>query len=167
MFFTRKGDKGKTKLNCKIVSKASKRIEVLASIDLLDSLLGLISCFATKKTKKEIEEIQKMLYLLMTEIALNKKKITKKEIKLIEKKCIEKEKFIGKINYFVLPQGTKSAALLHIARALTRKLETKIVKLKPKNNNIIAFINRLSSLFFLMALTENKKMKVKEKKASA
>jgi cob(I)alamin adenosyltransferase len=70
-------------------------------------------------------------------------------------------------NSFVLPGGSKEAALMHLGRTAARRAERQLVKLS-KTNGVSAFLlsyaNRLSSFFYIMALLENKRSGIAEKK---
>jgi cob(I)alamin adenosyltransferase len=75
-------------------------------------------------------------------------------------KIIDKyESKLDQLKNFILPGGSKGAALLHICRTITRRAEREVVALNNKvkiGNNIIIFLNRLSDLFFVLARYENK-----------
>ena len=69
------------------------------------------------------------------------------------------ESKLDELKNFILPGGSKGAALLHICRTITRRAEREVVALDNKvkiGNNIIIFLNRLSDLFFVLARYENK-----------
>lgn len=78
----------------------------------------------------------------------------------------ETEKLIDKfesqlevLKKFILPGGSKGAALLHICRTIARRAEREIVELNNSEeigSNIIIFMNRLSDLFFVLSRFENK-----------
>ena len=60
---------------------------------------------------------------------------------------------------FLLPNGTKSASFLHLARAVTRRAERSLWKLhesEPLNTELLRYVNRLSSLLFVLARHQNK-----------
>jgi len=66
---------------------------------------------------------------------------------------------------FILPGGSGGGAYLHLARAVSRRVERRIVKLMEEeelNKNILAYINRLSDLLFVMARIENKRANFEE-----
>ena len=61
---------------------------------------------------------------------------------------------LGRLKSFILPGGTKLAALLHNARTITRRAEREIVLLSSKENiNPLAvkYINRLSDHLFVLS----------------
>lgn len=71
----------------------------------------------------------------------------------------------GELKGFILPGGTKLAAKLHVARAVCRRTERSIVALAAKekiNPADIPYINRLSSLLFVLARLANKRANVKD-----
>ena len=66
---------------------------------------------------------------------------------------------LDELRNFILPGGSKSAALLHICRTICRRAEREVVALKNSvtiGENIIIFLNRLSDLFFVLSRLENK-----------
>ena len=66
---------------------------------------------------------------------------------------------LDELRNFILPGGSKSAALLHICRTICRRAERKVVALNNivnLNHDIIILLNRLSDLFFVLARYENK-----------
>ena len=61
---------------------------------------------------------------------------------------------------FILPGGTRAAALLHLARAVSRRAERRLVSLRQKESEAIrtvalAYLNRLSDLLFVLARAAN------------
>ena len=76
----------------------------------------------------------------------------------IEKEIDNYESKLDELRNFILPGGTKGAALLHICRTITRRAERMVVALNSTvkiGNNIIIFLNRLSDLFFVLARFDN------------
>jgi len=92
------------------------------------------------------------------------KRLQERHIQRIEE-CVEKYEKEIEITDFVLPGGTEIASLLHIVRTKSRNVERKIVRVSEVeeiNPMIIKYLNRLSDLFYLMALYENKNQDQKE-----
>ena len=56
---------------------------------------------------------------------------------------------------FILPGGSRSSAICHVCRTVCRRAERRILALHEQENsvnpNIIAYINRLSDYFFVLA----------------
>ncbi|MCR4421314.1 MAG: ATP:cob(I)alamin adenosyltransferase [Spirochaetales bacterium] len=110
-----------------------------------------------------INIIQKKLMVVMSELAVKKKNVEKFckdrvghiDISAIEIICQELEREIGKLNSFIIPGENDLEAYLNYARALTRKVERKVIKTKKLIRNdscIIIYLNRLSDLLFLLSL---------------
>ena len=168
--YTKTGDNGETGLfGGERVSKDSLRIETYGTIDELNSFLGLaIIEVAEPSIKNILQNIQNQLFTVGADLSTpetekNKKlKITRtpKEFYLNAEKIIDNyESKLDELKNFILPGGSKGAALLHICRTITRRAERKIVALDNKvkiGKNIIIFLNRLSDLFFVLARYENK-----------
>jgi cob(I)alamin adenosyltransferase len=168
--YTKTGDKGETGLfGGERVRKDSLRIETYGTIDELNSFLGLaIIEVADTSIKNILQNIQNQLFtvgadLSTPEIKKNKKlNITRtpEEFYLNAERIIDKyESKLDELKNFILPGGSKGAALLHICRTITRRAEREVVALDNKvkiGNNIIIFLNRLSDLFFVLARYENK-----------
>src|SRR5699024_9244148 len=65
---------------------------------------------------------------------------------------------LPKINSFILPGRTESAAQLHVARAVCRRAERRIIYLAKKEKirpEIIQYLNRLSDCFYIFARAED------------
>jgi cob(I)alamin adenosyltransferase len=172
--YTRKGDKGKTSLfNGQRVSKSDLRIEVCGTVDELNSVLGVVlsSKYKVLSIRKELIRIQNDLLKIGSVLAnpnpqyliLNTKYFSERveELEgLIDKMAAK----IPKLSNFILPGGGKTGAMLHLSRAVCRRLERRVVKFRSKqkiDHNIIIYLNRLSDLLFTMArfvnFTEKKK----------
>jgi cob(I)alamin adenosyltransferase len=77
----------------------------------------------------------------------------------LEKEIDKYDDQLEELKNFILPGGTKSAALLHICRTICRRAEREVVELKSSvdiGTDIIVYLNRLSDLFFVLARFENK-----------
>ena len=93
-----------------------------------------------------------------------------KILEKIDVKELEKiiDKFLGELEplkEFILPSGRGGGPYLHLARAVSRRAERRVVKLMEEaevNENVLAYINRLSDLLFVMARIENKRVGFEE-----
>ncbi|MBP7087780.1 MAG: cob(I)yrinic acid a,c-diamide adenosyltransferase [Candidatus Omnitrophica bacterium] len=162
---TKFGDKGKTLLySGTVVDKDHISIETCGEIDELSSYLGLAkSLIKSKRTKKIIEFCQQDLFLIGTEVALEakdiirlKERINKSFISNLERRILQLEKKgVIKKRCFHLPGKNIISGNLDVARAITRRVERKIVTLakkkKLKNKHILVYLNRLSDFLYLLA----------------
>ncbi|MDO8583299.1 MAG: cob(I)yrinic acid a,c-diamide adenosyltransferase [bacterium] len=187
--YTRTGDKGKTSLfNGQRVLKSDLRVETYGTIDELNSALGVVLAevqsspprWAGKfkiqsyslKLKVELEKIQNDLLDIGSALANPSTSDPRSATSHLVSRVKEFEKFIDQmtekmppLKNFILPGGGQTGAMLHLARAISRRAERRIVGLNIKNkvdNNIIIYINRLSDLLFTMARFSNFKEKKKE-----
>lgn len=171
--YTRKGDKGQTGLaNGKRVSKADPRIEILGAIDELNSAIGVViaevqSC--SLKLKVKLINIQNDLLSIGSVLANTKVSSHKLAVSGLEKRVKEFEALIDEMTVrlpplknFILPGGGMAGANLHLARAVCRRVERRIVELNHKSEAVLVYFNRLSDLLFTMARFVNFKENKKE-----
>jgi len=174
-YFTGTGDYGETSLmGGKRVFKDNIRIEACGEIDEFNSFLGFLRSICKYNDINEIiKKIQLDLFIIGAELATNEEfnsriripRIKKENVKEIEKYIEGFSKEIEPINKFIIPGETELASFFHIVRTVCRRAERTIVKLSKEekiNENIIAYINRLSSLFFVLARVVNKREGKKE-----
>lgn len=168
MVYTGRGDRGRTDLSSgERVSKSSERIEAYGTVDELNSLVGVCRSYTEEKVE-ELEEVQNELHILQAELANREPdtKVTQENTDRLEGLCDRYQEECPPLRNFVLAGGCKSAAHLHQARSVARRAERKIVELDQSEElrqEVLAYINRLSDLFFLMARHENFLADVEEK----
>ena len=183
--YTKKGDDGKTSIFKKKegktvrVSKASLLVEVIGSVDEVNSYLGIItSKLKTQKLKlknsiqnSKIEEIQRNLFEIGSVLAGADILLKDLKVEKLEKEIDRIENKLPKLTGFILPGGLEISAQIMFARTLVRRIERKIVWLidrsgNKSNNNkfreIIPYMNRLSDYLFVLARWINYKNRVKE-----
>jgi cob(I)alamin adenosyltransferase len=78
----------------------------------------------------------------------------------LETACDEQNARLTKLESFVLPGGTAGAALLHVARTVTRRAERSVwtlLAVEPDSTNpeTATYLNRLSDLLFILARVAN------------
>ena len=168
--YTKTGDKGETGLfGGERVSKDSLRISAYGTIDELNSVIGLaITEVGDKSVKENLLKIQNQLFVVGSDLATPEDKKTKKlNIQRtpasyyadIEKMIDEYDEQLEELRNFILPGGSKGAAMLHVCRTICRRAEREVVALKNSvtiGENIIIFLNRLSDLLFVLSRFENK-----------
>lgn len=167
--YTKTGDKGKTSLfGGKRVWKDDLRIRAYGTVDELNSVLGLaLTEIKNKELKKVICSIQDELFVAGADLAapFTKKKKNSVIPRIENDNTTKLELFIDlfdskipSLKNFILPGGTKAAALLHLARTVCRRAERETVALshvEKINHEIIVYLNRLSDLLFVLARFEN------------
>lgn len=146
------------------VMKDDIRCEVCGTIDELCSFVGLAkSLIKKKKLKNILENIQRDLFKIGSEVAIKKKwfkrlreRIKKNSLEYIQ---INIEEFKNKISLskkgFIIPGGNLSSCIVDVARAVTRRLERRTVTLKRRkmleNKYILPYLNGLSTLLYFIA----------------
>jgi cob(I)alamin adenosyltransferase len=171
--YTKTGDRGTTSLlGGKRVSKTDPRICALGDLDELNAWLGVLktlpksrllrrpstSLRVPRNDKNILEQTQNDIFLICAEIAdarpSKAQRISEKNVKVLEKHIDELEKKLPPLRKFVIPGENPFSAYAHLARTVCRRAERTIVALKPKNVNIIPYLNRLSDLLFILARTK-------------
>jgi cob(I)alamin adenosyltransferase len=86
-----------------------------------------------------------------------------RQVARLEDLTDELSRELGPLGSFILPGGTPSAARLHVARAVTRRLERDVVRLSRQEavgNLVLPYLCRLSQALFAMARYENRSRNV-------
>lgn len=165
-FFTGKGDNGTTGLLGEgRVSKNHLRIEALGSLDETTAALGFArSLTADGEIAQRVLQIQRELYQLMAEIAAPPENagqfrfIAAEHVQWLEQQADELSEAIELPREFIVPGDTPAAGAFSLARAICRRAERRVVELNEReglgNPHIIPYLNRLSSLCFVLELYE-------------
>lgn len=164
MFYTKKGDDGKTKIfDCdQRFSKSSAIAEALGSLDEVNSYLGVIKCKV--KGYKVIEEnatdilnrIQNDLFIVQAQVAGADKKIEGDEVNYIEEIINNIEKALPPIKSFLISGANELSASFDFSRTLARRAERRVVGVHDEgtekiDSQTLVFLNRLSSLLYALA----------------
>lgn len=172
--YTKTGDDGTSSLyGGQRVPKTDKRLEAYGTVDELNSFLGLTLCNLKSNELKEILKlVQNNLFNVGARLStpiehlsklINIEQITDEDVKYLESKIDILESELEPINNFILPGGSIGSGYLHIARAICRRCERRIIAIDSEKNNLdisIKYINRLSDFLFVAARFENKKCNI-------
>ncbi|MDT3736437.1 MAG: cob(I)yrinic acid a,c-diamide adenosyltransferase [Denitratisoma sp.] len=160
--YTRTGDAGTTGLaDGSRVSKDSARIAALGDLDELNSVVGLL---LTEDLPEDIRAlltgIQHDLFDLGGEMAIpGAALLDEKSIDGLEDAIDRYNADLGPLKEFILPGGTRAAALAHLARGVCRRAERQLVGLAAAEAVSEAgrkYVNRLSDLLFVLGRTLNR-----------
>ncbi len=161
--YTRKGDSGETSIpSAGRISKSDMRIECLGEIDELNSCIGLARAFSPGEISRLLVPVQHALAKLQAQIAMpqgGQIRISSDDVALLEKDIDHMEQMLPEIRRFILPSGSRSSGMLHLARTVCRRAEREMVRLKEKegmDEEALKYINRLSSFLFELARCANK-----------
>lgn len=165
-FYTGQGDNGKTALfdSGGRTPKTNLVFEALGALDELNSYLGICKTLANEeKIKDVLKNAQENLFIIQAELGGAKMALTENKIKELEKIIDEFGSFVGQITKFTIPGGDSLSVHLDFARALARSVERRAAALKNQiSPTALAYLNRLSSLLFVLARYVNKKARVTE-----
>lgn len=164
-FFTGKGDQGKTfQFNEQQESKSDPVFDLIGTIDEATANLGLsISLSKDEELNLLLGTIQDQLSELMGVIAGAGKTVVavrfnlEKSIKDLEKQIIRHGKYLDKPNAFIFAGKSTLGASVDVCRTVVRRAERLAVKQIGENlqvdKKIITYLNRLSSLLFVLRLS--------------
>ena len=167
-FYTSKGDDGTTNLLGEgRVAKYHARIEAVGTLDESTAALGLARAQCLDPHSSPVLlETQRDLYRLMAEVAATPENAEKfrfvdeTRVTWLETQTDELSKLVEMPKEFILPGDSLAGAALSLARAIIRRAERRVVELfdlnELSNPDLQRYLNRLSSLCFVLELIENK-----------
>lgn len=159
---TRTGDNGTTGLgNNQRVSKNSLRVHAMGEVDELNSHIGVLLCEDMPEGVRELLiEVQHQLFNLGGELSIPGFELLKAEALLVLDQALEDHnESLPKLQEFILPAGTRAAALAHVCRTVARRAERHVVALGQEealNETPRQYLNRLSDLMFVLARVLNR-----------
>ncbi|HXZ95447.1 MAG TPA: cob(I)yrinic acid a,c-diamide adenosyltransferase [Burkholderiales bacterium] len=160
--YTRTGDNGSTSLGDGTrIGKDSLRIEVIGEIDELNSSIGiLLAENLPPEVRACLTDMQHDLFDLGGELCMpGHVAITQGQVERLEKTLDSFNTDLPPLKEFILPGGSRSASLAHLARTVCRRAERSLVKLsKSEKVSELSrnYINRLSDLLFVIGRVLNR-----------
>ena len=176
--YTGTGDRGRTGLfGGRRVPKDHPRVSAFGAIDELNAALGLaVSFIKQRKIATTLQTIQNELFNIGAELASEKPvrrakrqattfRLEPDKVEWLESLIDDYDTLVSPLTTFLIPSGPSSAASLHLARTVCRRAERAIVTLERKatvNPAILAYLNRLCDLLFVLARYVNKTSRRRE-----
>jgi cob(I)alamin adenosyltransferase len=156
--YTRTGDDGTTGLaNGERVDKADPRVAAFGDVDETNSALGLLLAEPSLPPAigTSLTRIQHELFEIGAELSSpGYRQITGEHVARLEHELDALNAELPPLKEFVLPGGTRAAAVCHVARTICRRAERSTwaaAKLTTVNPDVTRYLNRLSDLLFVMA----------------
>ncbi|MDE6317390.1 MAG: cob(I)yrinic acid a,c-diamide adenosyltransferase [Muribaculaceae bacterium] len=160
--YTRTGDNGMTSLvDGSRVAKNSPRIEAYGTVDELNSFIGMLiaSDPLTDDDRRLLTDIQARLFDIGSYLAAGNEDMTRRLTPQLDASLATLEHTIDALDAevpalrsFVLPQGVASATAAHVARAVARRAERRILDFSNDiDPAVLRYINRLSDYLFILS----------------
>lgn len=166
-FYTRTGDNGTTGLlGPNRVPKDHPRLEAVGALDEANAALGVARAACTlPQSRALLLAIQRDLYGLMAEVSATPENagrfrvIDANRVTWLETQADQWQALVTIPADFIVPGDTPAGAALDLARASVRRAERRVVSLQHTgeldNPELLRYLNRLSSLCFVLELAEN------------
>jgi len=165
---TRTGDDGTTGLgDGSRVKKTGRRIEAIGTVDELNSIIGVLLVHEMPQNiQTELTNIQHDLFDLGGELSIpGRAVISDEQVGRLESRLEGLNTELPPLKEFILPGGSETAALCHLARAVCRRAERHVIHLAEAekiNPATIRYLNRLSDLLFVIARSLNSRSGVSD-----
>jgi cob(I)alamin adenosyltransferase len=159
---TRTGDDGTTGLgDGQRVPKSHARIAAMGDVDELNSQLGVLLAEPLPDDVRDLlVTIQHELFNLGGELSIPGFELLKADAVLrLDEALAHYNAALPRLAEFILPAGTRSAALAHVGRTIARRAERAVVALaavEAVNAAPRQYLNRLSDLLFVLARVLNR-----------
>ena len=166
--YTKTGDSGETSLlGGQRVPKDHLRVAAYGDVDETNAALGAARTCASQPIAALLFAIQKDLFAIGAQLAdpghevaarRAKAAVDASQVERLEAAIDEHEARLPELRTFVLPGGTAAGAQLHLARTVCRRAERSVVALARHaeiDPQLLAYLNRLSDLLFVLARAEN------------
>ncbi len=159
---TRTGDDGSTGLGDGTrVSKSHLRVAAMGDVDELNSALGVLLAESLPDDVRELlVTVQHELFNLGGELSIPGYELLKPAaVQRLDDALAHYNAGLPRLKEFILPAGTRSAALAHVSRTVARRAERSLVALAAAdavNQAPRQYLNRLSDLLFVLARVLNR-----------
>jgi cob(I)alamin adenosyltransferase len=165
--YTRTGDTGQTSLfDGTRVVKNDARVDAYGEVDELNACLGLARASGPgAEIEAELVRLQRDLFALGAQLAdpgeklaarITKAVLGDSDVARLEQTIDRFEAELPPLRRFILAGGSPAGAALHVARAVCRRAERRMVALDPAVEGVLLrYINRLSDLLFVLARAVN------------
>jgi cob(I)alamin adenosyltransferase len=159
---TRTGDDGTTGLgDGSRVAKDALRVQAMGDVDELNSNIGVLLCEDLPASVRELlVEVQHQLFNLGGELSIPGYELLQAEAVLaLDQALLHYNEQLPRLQEFILPAGTRAAALAHVCRTVARRAERQLVSLRHTESikaTPLHYLNRLSDLLFVLARMLNR-----------
>ena len=166
--YTKTGDKGTTSLvGGTRVPKTHIRLEAYGTVDELNSNLGLLITYLLDgKDKDFLQQVQDRLFAVGSQLATDREKMELKEasiispeqVEMVEREIDRLDTLLPPLSAFILPGGSRGAAVCHVCRTVCRRAERRILALAEQveiASELLAYVNRLSDYLFVLSRKMN------------
>ena len=171
--YTKTGDKGTTSLvGGTRVPKTHVRLEAYGTVDELNAQLGLLVTYLLdQEDRMFLQQVQNSLFAIGSHLATDREKtglkaasiIRPEQVEQLEREIDRLDVLLPPLSAFVLPGGSRGAAVCHVCRTVCRRADRRILALAEQaeiSSELLAYVNRLSDYLFILS----RKMNQDEKK---
>lgn len=161
--YTRSGDDGFTYGMAGVrMPKSHPLIEFYGSLDEANSMIGLARSLLARDTlgyDSDLRLFQELLFKVGFSVTTGKLRVSDSDVKMLEEMI---DRYYDKpLEKFILPTGPPGVAALHVARAIVRRAERRLVALKVDgivevDPVLVRLLNRLGDALFAIALHASK-----------
>ena len=156
--YTRTGDDGTTGLgDGSRVAKDCARVEAFGTVDEANSAIGIVLAATTlpDAIRTCLTDVQHDLFELGGELCIpGHSAVSDAYIDRLENDLDEFNADLPRLKEFILPGGGPAAAACHLARAIVRRAERRVLSLASAEEvrpEVVKYLNRLSDLLFVIA----------------
>ncbi len=162
--YTKTGDGGRTSLvGGTRVPKTHIRLEAYGTVDELNAQIGLLmTCLADADDRAFLCRVQHRLFAVGSCLATDCERvqlreggvITTAQVEDVEREIDRIDALLSPLKAFVLPGGSRGAAVCHVCRTVCRRAERRILRLAEEVEvppALLAYMNRLSDYLFVLS----------------
>ena len=159
--YTKDGDAGSTKMPTgERLMKDSLRLECIGTIEEASSFIGLAAAELKTDILYQVQnDLQDIVVELMHITAVNCPVELKYErVKLLEEWMDTYDRHMNDPDSMLLPGGSHTAAILHIARNVIRRAERRLIELADEHDvstAVMHYLNRVGDYLFVQARIAN------------
>lgn len=173
--YTKTGDAGETGLfGGPRVKKSDPRVEAYGEVDELNAAVGAVRAVVEDpEIDRELAKVQEELFCVGAELATPHGAKARSAIPPVQADWAARlegamdawDEELPALSKFVLPGGTRTAAALHLARTVCRRVERRVVAIAGEvevDGLVLVYLNRLSDFLFVAARVANHRAKKEE-----
>ncbi len=173
--YTKTGDSGETGLlGGSRVRKSDVRVEAIGDVDELNASVGAARALVENpEIDAQLASVQEELFCVGAELAVAGEARARAALPPVDEGWISRlertidawDTELPPLDRFVLPGGTRTAAALHLARAVCRRAERSVVALAARAEiapAVLPYLNRLSDFLFVAARLSNARARREE-----